>query len=171
MEKRDLYDINRHLTNETIYKDEKIPPNRFILVVLVFIQNSNEDFLIQKRSKQKDGKYASTGGHPKSGESSLDGIVTEIEEELGLVVLPEELELIYTGREDSKQIFFDIYYINKDFNLSSLVLQKEEVEFVEWDSISQIIGLIKNGLFLESHAKEFLRLIDIFEKRGADFEL
>lgn len=39
MEKRDLYDINRHLTNETIYKDEKIPPNRFILVVLVFIQN------------------------------------------------------------------------------------------------------------------------------------
>ena len=171
MEKRDLYDINRHLTNETIYKDEKIPPNRFILVVLVFIQNSNEDFLIQKRSKQKDGKYASTGGHPKSGESSLDGIVTEIEEELGLVVLPEELELIYTGREDSKQIFFDIYYINKDFNLSSLVLQKEEVEFVEWDSVSQIIGLIKNGLFLESHAKEFLRLIDIFEKRGADFEL
>ena len=58
MEKRDLYDINRKLTGETIYKNEKIPANRYILVVLVFIQNSQGKFLIQKRSKQKDGKYA-----------------------------------------------------------------------------------------------------------------
>ena len=42
MEKRDLYDINRNLTGETIFKDEKTPKDRYILVVLVFIQNSKE---------------------------------------------------------------------------------------------------------------------------------
>lgn len=168
MEKRDLYDINKKLTGETIYKNEKIPANRYILVVLVFIQNSQGKFLIQKRSKQKDGKYASTGGHPKTGETSIDGMITEIEEELGLTVKPEELELIFSGQENVKQVFFDIYYMRKDFNISDLKLQKEEVDFVEWLSFKEIETLIKKDLFLESHAEELYRLKEIFEKRGVN---
>jgi len=166
MEKRDLYDINRNLTGETIYKGEKIPPNRYIVVVLSFIQNSNGDFLIQKRSQKKDGKYASTGGHPKSGESSIQGIRTEIKEEIGLNVLPNELELIFSGREDTEQVFFDIYYIKKDFSITSLTIQKEEVDFVQWNSINEIKDLISNGLFLENHAEEVYRMIEILKKRG-----
>ena len=166
MEKRDLYDINRKLTGETIYKNEKIPANRYILVVLVFIQNSQGKFLIQKRSKQKDGKYASTGGHPKTGETSIDGMITEIREELGLTVKPEELELIFSGQENAKQVFFDIYYMRKDFNISDLKLQKEEVDFVEWLSFKEIETLIKKDLFLESHTEELYRLKEVFEKRG-----
>ena len=168
MEKRDLYDINKKLTGETIYKNEKIPANRYILVVLVFIQNSQGKFLIQKRSKQKDGKYASTGGHPKTGEASIDGMITEIKEELGLTVKPEELELIFSGQENVKQVFFDIYYMRKDFNISDLKLQKEEVDFVEWLSFKEIETLIKKDLFLESHAEELYRLKEIFEKRGVN---
>lgn len=168
MEKRDLYDINKKLTCETIYKNEKIPANRYILVVLVFIQNSQGKFLIQKRSKQKDGKYASTGGHPKTGETSIDGMITEIKEELGLTVKPEELELIFSGQENVKQVFFDIYYMRKDFNISDLKLQKEEVDFVEWLSFKEIETLIKKDLFLESHAEELYRLKEIFEKRGVN---
>ena len=168
MEKRDLYDISKKLTGETIYKNEKIPANRYILVVLVFIQNSQGKFLIQKRSKQKDGKYASTGGHPKTGETSIDGMITEIEEELGLTVKPEELELIFSGQENVKQVFFDIYYMRKDFNISDLKLQKEEVDFVEWLSFKEIETLIKKDLFLESHAEELYRLKEIFEKRGVN---
>ena len=168
MEKRDLYDINKKLTGETIYKNEKIPANRYILVVLVFIQNSQGKFLIQKRSKQKDGKYASTGGHPKTGETSIDGMITEIKEELGLTVKPEELELIFSGQENVKQVFFDIYYMRKDFNISDLKLQKEEVDFVEWLSFKEIETLIKKDLFLESHAEELYRLKEIFKKRGVN---
>lgn len=40
LEKRDLYDINGNLTEETIYKGEPVPDNRYIIVVLVFMQNS-----------------------------------------------------------------------------------------------------------------------------------
>jgi len=71
MEKRDLYDINKNLTGETIFKGEDIPEDRYIVVVLVYIQNSEGKFLIQKRSKIKNGKYATTGGHPKNGEDSI----------------------------------------------------------------------------------------------------
>lgn len=160
MEKRDLYDVNRNLTGETIYKGEKIPSERYIVVVLVFIQNSKGEFLIQKRSLRKDGKYASTGGHPKSGETSITGMITEIKEEIGLDVTEDELNLVFSGRSDENRVFFDIYYLKKDINIKDLVLQNEEVDFVEWDSIDRIKELINNNLFLENHVDEFFRIID-----------
>ena len=49
---------------------------------MVFIQNSEGKFLIQKRSKIKNGKYATTDGHPKSGEDSIQGIISEVKEEI-----------------------------------------------------------------------------------------
>ena len=163
MERRDLYDINRKPTGETIFKGEKIPLNRYIIVVLSFIQNSKGEFLVQKRSKQKDGKFGSTGGHAKTGENSIEAIISEIHEELGLTVLPSELNLIYSGREDTERVFFDIYYLKKDFDIESLTLQKEEVDFVEWDSIEKINELIANNLFLENHVEEFYRMMDILK--------
>ena len=166
MEKRDLYDINRNLTGEYIYKGEPVPPHRYIIVVLSFIQNSKGEFLIQKRSAEKNGKYALTGGHPKSGETSLQGMLTEIKEEIGLTLLPTELDLIFFGREDLSQVFFDVYYAKKDFNICDLALQKEEVESVRWLSLAEIEKLIAEGLFLENHAEEFFRMINIFKKKN-----
>lgn len=131
--------------------------------MLSFIQNSKGEFLVQKRSKQKDGKFASTGGHAKTGENSIEAIISEIHEELGLTVLPSELNLIYSGREDTERVFFDIYYLKKDFDIESLTLQKEEVDFVEWDSIEKINELIANNLFLENHVEEFYRMMDILK--------
>lgn len=156
MEKRDLYDINRNLTGETIYKGEPIPDNRYIIVVLSLMQNSKGEFLIQKRSVQKDGKYASTGGHVKSGETSIQGIISEIKEEIGLNVQENELELIYTDREDKEQVFFDVYYLNKDFDIADLVLEEDEVESVEWASLDRIKQLINDGFFWKIMLKKFL---------------
>ena len=170
MEKRDLYDKNKNLTGETIYKGEPIPEDRYIIVVMVFIQNSEGKFLIQKRSKEKDGQYGSTGGHPKTGETSLQGMITEIQEEIGLEVNENEIELIYAGREDNERVFFDIYYLKKDFDINILTLQKEEVEFVEWLTIPEIKQLIADGVFKESHTEEVYRLIEIFRKRGIELE-
>ena len=130
MEKRDLYDENRHLTRETIYKSEDIPDGRYIIVVLVFIQNSKVEFLIQKRSEIKNGKYATTGGHCKTGESSIQGILAEIKK-IGLDVKAEDLQLYYSGKAGFA--FWDDYYIKMDVpNIEKLELQKEEVESVCW---------------------------------------
>ena len=160
MEKRDLYDINRNLTGKTIYKGDIIPNNNYIIVVLAFIQNSKGEFLIQKRSLKKDGKYGSTGGHAKTGENSITAMITEIKEELGITVNSQDLKLIYSGREDNTQVFFDIYYLNKDFEISDLTLQEDEVESVSWLSIDEIENLIKNNLFLNNHVEEFYRVLN-----------
>lgn len=166
MEKRDLYDKNRNLTGETIYKGESIPKGKYIIVILAMIQNSKGEFLIQKRSKQKDGKYGATGGHVKTGQTSIEGMMDEIQEELGLTVKPEELELIFSGREDEYQVFFDLYYMKKDFELSDLVLQEEEVESAHWMTLQKIDELIKKDMFLINHAEEVYRTIDILKQKN-----
>ena len=161
MEKRDLYDSKRNITGETILKGEKIPPNRYIIVVLVFIQNSEGKFLIQKRSKRKNGKYATTGGHPKSGESSIQGIITEVNEEIGLKLNSNDLKLYFSGRSDAERVFWDDYYVKMDVkDIKKLKLQEEEVSLVEWLSEDEIKQLMKEDKFFKNHYEEFEILLD-----------
>ena len=167
MEKRDLYNENRELTGETVYKGEPIPEGKYIIVVLVYIQNSEGKFLIQKRSKLKDGKYATTGGHVKSGETSVEGILSEVREELGLELNPEDLVLYYGNHSAEQQVFWDDYYIKLDIDdISKLKLQEEEVESVKWATAEEMKQMMKDGEFLRNHYEEFEILLDWLEKQG-----
>lgn len=156
MEKRDLYDSDRNLTGETIIKGNKIPEGKYIVVVLIFIQNSEGKFLIQKRSERKNGKFATTGGHPKSGETSIQGILTEVKEEIGLELKPNELELYYSGKSEEKRVFCDAYYTKMDVqDIKKLKLQEDEVSSVEWFSINEIENLMKQDKFFKNHYEKF----------------
>lgn len=161
MEKRDLYDGKRNLTGKTIYKGEERPEGSYIVVVLVFIQNLEGKFLIQKRSKIKNGKYATTGGHPKSGETSIEGIITEVKEEIGIELNKEELKMYFSGKSEEEGVFWDDYYIKLDIdNIENLKLQKEEVESVCWLSEDEIKDFMKENKFFENHYEEFERLLE-----------
>ena len=167
MEKRDLYDENRKLTGKTIYKGEEIPKGSYIVVVLVFIQNSEGKFLIQKRSERKNGLYATTGGHPKSGENSVQGIITEVKEEIGIDLNPEDLQLYYGGRSEEERVFWDDYYVKMDVpDIENLELQEEEVASLHWFTKDEIIDLMKNDLFFKNHFEEFEILLDWIEKNN-----
>lgn len=161
IEKRDLYDENRNLIGETIFKGEEIPEGKYIVVVLVFIQNSEGKFLIQKRSERKNGKYATTEGHPKSGENSIQGIITEVKEEIGLDIKPEDLQLYYGGKSEIEKVFWDDYYVKMDVpDIDKLKLQEEEVASVHWFSIEEIKDLMKQDKFFKNHYEEFEILLD-----------
>ena len=155
MEKRDLYNKNKENTKFSILKEQKVPDNYYTLVVTVLIQNSKKEILIQKRSKQKGGEYGLTSGHPKTGEDSLTGIITEIKEELGVEAQPKELKLMYSVRDDNNKCFYDLYYLKKDYEEDKMLLQKEELEKVYWLPEKKVKELCKNGEFKESHIEAF----------------
>ena len=155
MEKRDLYNKYKENTEFTILKEQETPENYYTLVVTVLIQNSKNEILIQKRSKQKGGEYGLTSGHPKSGENSLTGIITEIKEELGVEAQPKELQLLYSSRDDNNRCFYDLYYLKKDYKKEKMLLQKEEVEKVYWFPEEKVKELCTRGEFKESHIEAF----------------
>lgn len=151
MEIRDLYDINRNLIGKTIKENETIPANTYIMVVVIFIQNDNNEFLIQKRSVKKGGKWATTGGHPKAGENSLEGILTEVQEELGIKIENPTL----FKQANAKDVICDLYYIKKNIEINEITIQKEEVADVMWASINEINKLMKEGNFKQGHYMMF----------------
>ena len=160
MEKRDLYDQNKKLTGLTIFKDEEIKEGYYILMVVAFIQNSEGKFLIQKRSESKGGEWAFTGGHPKAGESSLEGIKTEVKEELGI-----EIDNPILFKEASgKNTFCDLYYIKQDVDLNEIVVQEEEVSEVKFALIEEIDNLFDNGLFKKGHYMMFKDCLEYLDK-------
>lgn len=155
---RDLYDQKHALTGQTVKVGDPIPKGSYIQVVMVFIQNSEGLYLLQKRSKQRGGMFATTGGHPKAGQTSLEGMVAEIKEELGIAVNPKQLQLFYSGRSDEEQVFFDDYYLKADIPFSKLKLQKEEVQFVSWFLNYEVKALFKRNKLMTNHYEEYLRL-------------
>ena len=164
-EKRALLDENENLTGEYIYVGEDIPKDRYVRAVRIFIENSEGKFLIQKRSKNRDDKYGTTGGHPKIGENSIDGIITEVKEELGLLI--EKYDIILATKVKWNNDINDIYYMKKDIkDLRELKLQKEEVDDVYWLSADEIEDINKRGDMLESHYYFFKKFMEWKEKNG-----
>lgn len=162
MEKRDLYDENKKLTGETIYKGQDVPKGRYYITVVIFIQNNKNEFLLQKRVKKKDGKWATTGGHPLSGETSKQGIVTEIKEELGVNVIEKNIILFKTLKTEDD--FVDLYYLKENIDIDKIKIQEEEVKEVKWATIDEIQNMIKNNIFSESHTRFFELCIEYLKK-------
>lgn len=162
MEYLDLYDENRKPIGKKIIRGEKPIEGTYINIVIVFIENNEGKFLIQKTSKEKGSVFATTGGLVSSGYTPDDTITKEIKEELGLDTNIEELTLFYTSKR--RYSFQDAYYLKKDIDIKDVILQKEEVEYVKWLSIDEINKLIENNEFREGNIESFKYLINEYKK-------
>lgn len=167
----DLYDYNRNLTGEVIKRGEniklEIPDGRFINVVVIFIENSRGEFLIQHTSLEKGGEYATTGGHVKSGFTSREGIITEVSEELGIDISNLDFKLFETVKLNGR--IFDVYYLRHDFDINNLVYQKDEVESCSWMSINDILDLIHNDKLRKSNIKPLFSIVKDHISSDLDF--
>ena len=163
MEYRELYDENRQKINKKILKGEPMPKGSYYTVVFLFIEDENQKFLIQKRTPDKGGKWSITAGHPKEGESSLEGVLTEAKEELGLTLDKDKLTLYETQRTD--HFFGDFYYIQMPITLEDIVLQKEEVDDVRFATFDEIEELIMKNEFMDKHAIWFYRFKTYYENK------
>ena len=161
-EYRDLYDNNRKPVNKKMLKDGIQPKGLKYVTVVVFIFNSkNKKWLMQKRTKDKGGKWATTSGHPVSGTTSIQGMITEIKEELGLTVQEKELKLITTVQRKKK--FADIYYLEKIIDINEVKIQKE-VDDITWMSDKDIEDFYNENKFKKTHYNYYKALVSSMKK-------
>lgn len=161
-ELRDLYDINSNKTDKTYRKGESIPEGYYPMVVMVVIRNSNGEFLMQKRVEAKGGDWGVTGGHPKSGETPLEGIVTEVQEELGLD-FSNETFIEYDSGCDGNDCY-KMYFVNKDVDLNDITIQEEELSEVRWFSMEELNNMVETGELNENQISCFIKVCKYLEK-------
>lgn len=164
MEFRDLYDEFRNPIFKTIKKGEKPKNGEFYVTVVIVIENTDGRFLIQKRSPSKGGLWATTGGHPKSGESSIEGILTEVKEEIGLDLDKDKIILFDTIQTEDD--FVDYYYIKCPIDEDKIVLQEDEVSDYALKTKEEIYEMFDKKIFHPKHKYMMIKCFDFLENGG-----
>lgn len=163
-EKRDLYNRYLELTGKTYYKGDNIPNNCYPMVVMIAIQNSKGEFLMQKRVKSKGGDWGVTGGHPKSLETPKEGIITEVKEELGIDITNQNIIEFERGC-DNKDCYI-MYYTKMDLEIKKLKIQLEELSEVRWFSIFELKEMVKNGELNKDQIQFFEKCLNFLKKNN-----
>lgn len=139
----DIYDENRKKTGRFAERDVyKLKKGEYHIVVTAIIINSKNEILITKRAPQKSFAlmWELTGGSVKKGETSLEGIIREVNEEIGINFSKKEAIYLKTVRETKLcNDFKDMWVFKKDIKLEDLVLQKEEVIDAKWVDINKFL--------------------------------
>ena len=161
-ELRDLYDKNSNKTNKTYRKGDPIPEGYYPMVVMVVIRNSKGEFLMQKRSLSKGGDWGVTGGHPKSGETPIEGIITEVKEELGLDFSKEKFIEYDSGCDGTD--CYKMYYVTKDIDIKDISIQEEELSEVRWFTLKELQEMVKKKELNEDQISCFLKVCDYIKK-------
>ena len=166
MELVDLYDENRVPLGRVAERHAKKAPGEYRMVVHVCIFNGLGQMLIQQRSPEKtiwpELWDVSIGGGVDAGETSRQGAVREVGEELGydldLIGLRPGVPVNFEGGFD------DFFVVTRDLDLGDLRLQKEEVSDVRWATLEETLAMLENGQFIP-YPPSFLRFL--FEARGS----
>ncbi len=151
-------------------KDEAHAKGLWHKSVHVWILNNKNEILLQYRCADKklypDTWDCSFAGHISAGESSIDAILREGKEELGIDVDLNNLNYILTNREhlsyddiDSNE-FVDIYILRQDVKLEDISFQEEEVSDAKYVSIEKFFNLMDDGKLLP-HKIEYVVLKEI----------
>ena len=151
----DVLDEKGNFTNTVETRKKCHAEGLWHKAVVVFIINSKNQVLLQKRSKNKrmwpDMWDITAGGHVDAGEFGFQSVLRESEEELGIKLKKEDLTFIGSSlstniKGDIVNKYFNEYYIaTKEIDETKLHLQKEEVSEVKWIDKDEIIKKIKNN--------------------------
>lgn len=153
----DVYDKNGKKTGRTM--ERGIPKDGdYMLCVHMYLFNSKGEALIQKRSQNKQshpGEWDVTGGAALFGESSEDAVIRETSEEIGINLSKDDL--CYVGRIIKTCRIIDVFFVQKDFEISDCHIQTEEVAEIKFVSCHELLNEI---LTKRGRKREYISMIE-----------
>lgn len=144
----DIYNNDRKKTGKVYQRDkEKLIDGEYHVVVTAIILNLKNEILISKRSKTKKFPlmWECNGGSIIAGETSLQGILREIKEELGIEFKPKEAMFLKTIKNQEAHDFKDIWVFKKDINLDQINHNDGEVSESKFVSISEYMNMYNDS--------------------------
>ncbi|PIR43972.1 hypothetical protein COV23_02400 [Candidatus Wolfebacteria bacterium CG10_big_fil_rev_8_21_14_0_10_31_9] len=136
-------------------------PEDIYRVSALWITNSNGEVLLAQRNfnkKHDSGKWGpAVAGTVDDGETYDSNIIKEAEEELGLKNINFKKGIKKERFSNKHKYFGQWYFLIIDRLASEFIIQKEEVEKVQWFSKDEFYNLyLKNpSIFLDSIKKWF----------------
>ena len=159
MEKWDLYNAKREKSGITMCRGEIIPKGLYHLSVSAWIVNQQGQYLLSQRhpKKQYPLYWECTGGSVFSGETSLQGAIREVKEELGISFTKEDAIFFREVKRDKKiPDFKDLWIFQKNIPINEITFPDGEATESKWVTIEQFIEMVNK--------KEIVPTIDFGEE-------
>lgn len=143
--------------------------------VWVWIINSNNEILIQKRAKCKKNFPSlwdmPSAGHVIAGESSIEGAIRETYEELGIKTKKEDYVFIKEYIYDKFFEIAQVYLLKLDIKISEFKLQTEEVEQVKWVTLNEFEKLFYSKEFVPFNNDYRTMVINLFRREFKKYNM
>ena len=141
----DIYDINRKKTGKIVERDTyQLKAGEYHIIVTGIIINSKNEILISKRAPHKEYglMWECNGGSILSGETSLEGIIRELKEELGIQFSKREAIYLKEIRRDKEPADFkDLWLFKRDINEKEITLPDGEAIEYKWVTIKEFMDI------------------------------
>lgn len=159
----DLYTRNRELTGEEHIRGNKLPENRYHLVVHVWIVNKEGKYLISQRDASRPTfplMWECVGGSVLKGETSLRGAVREVKEEVGIDLPPETGVLVCSEIREKFNDFKDVWLFQYDGDVNLANATEKEVADVKWMTPDEIRKYLDEGRLVNTLSYFFKEVIN-----------
>ncbi|MBR4110282.1 MAG: NUDIX domain-containing protein [Clostridia bacterium] len=144
----DVYDSNKRKTGKIAERgvDILLSDGNYHIVVQGVIINSKNQILISKRAPHKKFglMWEMNGGSILKGETSLEGIIRELKEELGIEVCKREAAFLKCLKSEEVPLDFqDFWLFRKDVDLKDITFPDGETIAAKWVSIEEYLEMVK----------------------------
>lgn len=150
----DIYDINKKKTGKFAERDVyQLKEGEYHIVVTGIILNSKNEILISKRAAHKKHglMWECNGGSILAGESSLEGILRELKEELGVEFSKQEAIFLKEIRRDKiPPDFKDLWLFRKDIKIEELTFPDGETIDAKWVTIEKFMDMYNKGEIVQT---------------------
>ena len=173
----DILDENGNKTGKTKLRSEVHRDGDWHKAVHIWIFNKQGEVLLQRRSPDKDSDPnmldMACAGHLSAGDSSIEGALRELKEELNIEIKPEELKYVKTLKRPSKDKkvfinneFDDLYIVITDIDIKDMKYQENEISeilFVSYKKFKEMIANNHPDLLMKQD--EFEILFELLDER------
>lgn len=150
----DIYDKDRNKTGRLAQRGvDRLKEGEYHIVVTAVILNSKNEILITQRASFKAFPFMweCNGGSILAGETSLQGIIREVKEEVGVEFKEEDAVFLKTlERSCVPPDFKDIWIFRKDIDDSEITLPDGEAVCFKWVTIDEFEEMFKNNEIVPS---------------------
>ncbi len=152
MEYFDLYNEEGFPLRKVATRNQTLGKHEYFLVVHVWIENENSEFLIQKRAKKTDPiphQWAITSGIPNTNELPLDAAIRETKEELGITLDRKQLKkrARIVSNHNQYNTITHVYHTYEAIDLDRLNIDKKEVMDTKYADLDTILKMVEEKTF------------------------
>lgn len=159
----DIYDINKNKKNKFHKRGLPLDDGDYHIVIHAWVVNSNDEVILTKRHSSKNicpNMWECTEGSIVAGESSVEGAVRELKEEIGINFEIDEAEFFTSFVLDFSNTIIDSYIFKRDVNINDLVLQENEVSEARIVNEKAYREMCKRGYIVDS----LMYFYDLYKK-------